>query len=431
LSRPRLNAAAAALVIMAAIAAAAAAEKAAPAAARPEIVILNARVHPVSGPVLEEGSVLVRDGRIAQVGERVDAGRNAIRIDGRGKTVVPGFIDAYTRLGLVEISMVTSTVDDDEGSEPMTPQVRALDAFNPLGRAVAYAREHGITSALVGPRAGGAAVNVVAGQSAVLRLHGTRADDMVMRSPAGLHVTIGEGPKNRYNDRKKMPVSRMGEVALLRAALAEGKDYADAWRRHEDKRAADPDKAKAPDRDLRKEAMAEALAGRLPVYFHCHRADDILAALRVAKEFGLKAVLVHATEGHRVVAEIAAARVPVIVGPVSTTPNRLETLEATPESAAILARAGVPIAITTADSHLVSHLPFEAGLAAAHGLPEDQALRAITLGAAEILGIADRVGSIQPGKEADLVILDGDPLEITTRVEWVVIRGEMVYRRGA
>ncbi len=396
----------------------------------PEIVILGARILTVSGEPIEEGAVLVRDGKIAAVGDSVKAGNRAVRIDGRGKTVIPGMIDAYTRLGLIEVSLVPATVDDDEGSEPITPQVRALDAFNPLSRPVAHARDHGVTAALVGPRAGREYVNVVAGQSALLRLLGTRADDMVLRAPAGLHATLGEGPKSRYTDRKKMPVSRMGEAALLRAALLEGKEYAEAWQRYEQKRKAKPDEAKPPDRDLRKETLAEAASGRLPLYLHCHRADDILTGLRVAAEFGARAVLVHATEGYKVASEIARAGVPVIAGPVSTIPERMETLEATPENPAILARAGVKIAIATGENHLVHHLPHEAGLAAANGLPEDQALRAITLGAAEILGIADRLGSIETGKEADLVILNGDPLEITTRVEWVIIGGEIVYRGG-
>lgn len=427
-------AATAALAPPAGAAAAAAAEKKpapAPAPALPEIAILGARILPVAGEPIEDGAVLIRDGKIAAVGSQVRAGPRAIRIDGRGKTVIPGMIDSYSRIGLVEVSLVPAVVDDDEASEPVVPQVRSLDAFNPLGRAVPFVRQHGITAALVGPRAGSDSVNVVAGQSAVLRLSGTRADDMVLRSPAGLHVTLGEGPKNRYNDRKKMPVSRMGEVALLRSALSEGREYAEAWKRYEEKRRAKSGEAKPPERDLRKEVLAEAASGRLPLYLHCHRADDILTALRVAEEFGARAILVHATEGYKVAAEIARAGAPVVVGPVSTIPERLETLEATPENAAILARAGVKIAIATGENYLATHLPSEAGLAAAYGLPEDQALRAITLGAAEILGVADRVGSIEAGKDADLVILDGDPLEITTHVEWVIIGGEIVHRRGA
>jgi imidazolonepropionase-like amidohydrolase len=257
---------------------------------------------------------------------------------------------------------------------------------------------------------------------------------MALRSPAGLHVSLGEGPKNRYGERQKMPVSRMGEVAMLRAALIEGKEYAEAWKRYDEKRqketGQETGEQKAPQRDLRREALAEAATGRLPVFIHCHRADDILTALRVGEEFALKLVLVHATEGIKVAAQIARAGVPVVVGPVSTIPERMETLEASQETAAVLARAGVKIAIATGSSHYASHLPYEAGLAAAAGLSEDQALRAITLGAAEILGIAERTGSIERGKDADLVIMGGDPLEITTPVEWVIIGGEMVYRRA-
>lgn len=408
------------------------APKPAPPKAQPaELVIQGGRILTMSGPPIEEGAILVREGKIVEVGERVHAGERARRIDARGKVVIPGMIDAYTRLGLVEISLVSSTVDDDEGSEPVTPQVRALDSFNPLGRAIAYTREHGITCVLVAPRAGTAAANVIAGQSAVLKLNGASADQMLLKSPAGVHVTLGEGPKSRFRDRSRAPVTRMGEAALLRAALSEGKEYTDAWKRYEEKRKTDPGAAKSPDRDLKKEAMADVVSRRMPLFVHCHRADDILTALRVAQEFGVRPILVHATEGYKVASEIARSGVSVIVGPVSTTPDRMETLEVNPENPAILARAGVRIAITTAESHLVSHLPYEAGLAAASGLPAEEALRAITLSPAQILGVADRVGSIEPGKDADLVILDGDPLEIITHVEWVFIGGELVYRRGA
>jgi imidazolonepropionase-like amidohydrolase len=403
-----------------------------PPPARPpaEMVIQGGRIVTMTGEVLEEGSILIREGKIVEVGEKVEATDGARRLDARRKVVLPGLIDPYTRLGLVQISMVSATVDDDEGIDPSTPQVRALDAFNPLARAVPFARDHGITTALVGPRAGTSATNVIAGQGAVLKLHGQQVESMVLESPASLHVTLGEGPKKRYAERDEAPVSRMGEVAILRSAFAAGKDYADAWSRYEEKRRADPENAEPPDRDLQKEALAAVLSGDLPLFVHCHRADDILAALRVSKEFGIMPVLVHATEGYKVAEEIARAGAPVIVGPVSTIPDRMETLETTPENPSLLARAGVRIALTTAESHLVNHLLYEAGLAVANGLPEEAALRAITLGAAEVLGVADRVGSIEEGKDADLVIFDGDPLEITTHAEWVIIAGEIVYRRG-
>ncbi len=407
-----------------------AAERRAPAPGPREVVIQGGRIFTMAGEPLERGAVLIRDGKIVEVAKKVKAGDRARLIDARHKVVLPGFIDPYTRVGLIEISMVSATVDDDESIDPATPQVRALDSFNPLGRAVKYAREHGITTALVGPRAGTSAANVIAGQSAVLKLHGERADDMVLRSPAGLHVTLGEGPKARFASRNMMPASRMGAAAVLRQALVGGRDYIEAWKRYEKKKASDPDWASPPERDLKKETMADVVSGRLPLFIHCHRADDILTALRISAEFGIVPVLVHATEGYKVVHEIARSGASVIVGPVSTIPARMETLEATPENPAILARSGVPIALTTASSHLVSHLPYEAGLAVANGLSEEEALRAITLGAARILGVADRLGSIEPGKDGDLIILDGDPLEITTHVEWVIIGGEVVYRRG-
>ncbi len=394
-----------------------------------ELVIQGGRIITMAGDVIADGAILIRDGKIVEVGKKVKSGERVRRLDARRKVVLPGLIDPYTRLGLIQVSMVSSTVDDDEGVEPSTPQVRALDAFNPLGKPVTLAREHGITTALVGPRAGTSATNVISGQGSVLRLYGQQVDAMTLKSPASLHVTLGEGPKARYSGRDQAPVSRMGEVALLREALAAGKDYADAWTRYEQNLQAEPGKAKPPDRDLKKEALAAVLSGELPMFIHCHRADDILSALRVSKEFGITPVLVHATEGYKVASQIARADVPVIVGPVSTIPDRMETLEATPENPALLLRAGVRIALTTAESHLVSHLPYEAALAVANGLSDQAALRAITLGAAEILGVDDRIGSIEEGKDADLVIFDGDPLEITTHVEWVIMNGEIVYRR--
>ena len=380
-------------------------------------------LHTVAGPMLRNAVVVIEDGRVAKVGPadrtRIPEGARVIA----ARVVTPGLIDVHTSIGLAGLYNVDADRDQDEDTDPNWAQLRALDSFNPSEPLLRYLLEHGVTLVQASP----GPVNPVAGQAGVFRTHGTLADQMLVRSPSALVFNLGEQPKATYGKDRKAPTTRMGTAALIRKALADGLEYA---RRREGKGRKRDDEV--PDRDLRLEALARVARGELRALFTAHRADDIMTALRIRREFELDAVLAGATEGYLVAEAIREAGVPVLVGPVMERVGRPETENATFENAAILSRQGVPIAIR---SGFESYVPkarvvlFEAAVAAANGLHPTRALRAITLGAAEILGVAADYGSLEPGKVADLVLFDGDPFEYTSHVERVIVAGEIVYTR--
>lgn len=432
-------------------------------AAPSEFIITAGKVYPVASEPIEDGSVWIKDGKIVQVGKIQDdggGGRIMTCVDGCALQIradmpivdqgddwiFPGMIDAHTALGLLEVAKEATVNDEDEGPvDPLTPQLLARDGIWPETAVVPVTRVEGITSVLVVPAnhrftyfGGG---NVIAGQSALIDLWGDSVDAMLVKSPVGMHVNLGEWPKDRYRSRNKMPTTRMGTAAVLRQALLDAQAYREKWDRYNKDLAASPQtggagktsgggKAKGsakppdrPDRELRKEALIPVLTGEMPLIVRAHRADDILTGIAIADEFGLRMILDQGTEAYKVAGELAKRRIPVLVGPVTTQPDRMETLGAIYENAAKLQRAGVKIAIQTDEVHHVRHLPFEAGLAVAYGLAWDDAIRAITLSPAEIFGVQDKVGSLTIGAEANLFVADGDPLELTTKILKVYIRG--------
>jgi imidazolonepropionase-like amidohydrolase len=351
-------------------------------------------------------------------------------IEAAGKTVYPGLIDAGTSLGLVEISQVASSRDENEAIDPITPQLRVIDAIYSDSDVIDVTRVAGVTTVLTAP----GETNLISGQSALINLWGDDAEAMVLKAPVALHMNIGEAPKAHYGGRKEAPQTRMGEAAVLRQAWIEASEYRrDAQgaqgARSDGGGGKKKDGDKEAKRDLGWEAMGRALAGEIPVIATARRADDILTALRIGDEFGLRLVLAVGTDAYKVASRLAEKKIPVIVGPITTQPSSMENQGAIYENAAQLHAAGVKIAIQTSDVHNVRNLPYEAGLAVAYGLPYEAALRAITLSPAEILGVADSLGSLDPGKIANVVIADGDPLELRTRVETVIIGGEVVPMR--
>ncbi len=393
--------------------------------ARATVLVVEAeRLHTVAGPMLRDAVVVIEDGRVARVGPadrtRVPEGARVVA----ARVVTPGLIDAQTSIGLAGLYNVDADRDQDEDTDPNWAQLRALDSFNPSEPLLRYLLEHGVTLVQASP----GPVNPIAGQAGVFRTHGTLADRMRVRSPSALVFNLGEQPKAAYGKDRKTPTTRMGTAALIRQALNDGLEYA---RKREGKgRKGDDDDA--PERDLRLETLARVARGELRALFTAHRADDIVTALRIRREFDLDAALAGATEGYLVAGAIREAGVPVLVGPVMERVGRPETENATFENAAILSRQGVPIAIR---SGFESYVPkarvvlFEAAVAAANGLHPARALRAITLDAAKILGVAADYGSLEEGKVADLVLFDGDPFEYTSHVESVIAAGEIVYTR--
>lgn len=437
-----------------------------PPAAPAEFIVSADKVFPVSSEAIDGGAVWVKDGKILQVGKIQEdgvGGRIMTCVDGcalqiradmpivesEGEWIFPGMIDAHTALGLLEVAKEPTVNDEDEGPvDPITPQLLARDGIWPETSVVPVTRVEGITSVLVVPAnhrftyfGGG---NVIAGQSALIDLWGDTVDAMLVKSPVGMHVNLGEWPKDRYRPKNKMPTTRMGTAAVLRQALLDAQAYREKWDRYNKELASQQGPGKGggkgtspktkgsaklpdrPERDLRKEALIPVLTGELPIIVRAHRADDILTGIAIAEEFGLRMFLDQGTEAYKVAGELAKRRIPVLVGPVTTQPERMETLGAIYENAARLQAAGVKIAIQTDEVHHVRHLPFEAGLAVAYGLPWEEAIRAITLSPAEIFGVQDRIGSLTAGAEANFFLSEGDPLEPATKIRKVYIRGAEV-----
>lgn len=386
------------------------------------LAIINAHILTITNGEIENGVVLVQDGKILQVGSEVAIPENADILDVEGAYLTPGLIDAHAAIGLKEEGLRWEGDDRNENTQsPVMPHLHALDGFNPEDMGVLDAQENGVTTVVSAP----GTANVVGGQAAIFKmLERDTADELFVRT-AGMKAALGEDPKNAWRAAKKMPSTRMGTAAVLREALAKAADYQQKL----EKSVENPDKA--PERNLQHEALVRVLTGELPLYVHAHRADDIMTALRVANEFGVKLILVTATEAHKVASSIKAAGVPVIVGPISQARMKVETAQRTIATPARLALAGVKFALTTNHPDCpISSLQMQAGLAVRGGLCPEEAMKAMTIYPAEIIGMADRVGSIDSGKDADLVIWDGHPLRVYSTVLATFVAGELVYEVG-
>lgn len=384
------------------------------------MLIFNGVVHPVDAPVIPNGYVELEDDKIKGVGpmEALPKGCKGPSLDVKGGHIVPGFVDAHCHLGLFGDALKFEGDDGNEATNPCTPHVRAIDGVNPLDRCFQEAREGGVTTVLTGP----GSANPISGQGIVIKTLGAWVDQMVLKAPATMKMALGENPKTVYNGRKETPTTRMGTASVIRTELARALEYMD----RQDK--ADTEAGtNAPGYDPRLEALIPVLRGELPVHIHAHRADDIATAVRICREYGLQFVVVHGTEGYRVTELLAAEGVGVITGPILTDRSKPELAGLTIENPARLAKAGVEIAICT--DHPVTpiqYLPLCAAIAVRGGLEPEEALRAITLGGARLAGVAHRVGSLTPGKDADVVVTSGHPLEWTGSVEHVFINGIQV-----
>ena len=339
-------------------------------------------------------------------------GSTAGGFDARGAHVLPGFVDAHSHLGLFEDGLGFEGDDGNEEGTPLTPQLRALDGVNPQDRCFEEALAAGVTTVLTGP----GSANPVAGQLCALKTWGRRVDDMVLLAPAGIKFALGENPKRVYRDKDKTPVTRMATAALIRQCLYRALDYG---------RKRDSGGEARPDLDLALEALQPLLRGEIPAYFHAHRADDMFTALRISREFDLRCVLVHGTEGHLVADILAKEQVPVITGPILTDRCKPELRNQRLDNTAALLRAGVLTALCTDHPEVPEqYLPLCAGLAASAGLTDEQALELITINPARIAGLESRVGSLAPGKDADVLVFDRPPLERGARLQKVWINGE-------
>lgn len=384
------------------------------------ILIKNGKIYTMAGQILENGCVLIKDGKIAEVGQNIEAPQGAEVVDAGGRMVLPGMIDAHCHLGMWETAIGFEGDDGNEMTAPVTAHLRAIDAINPMDRSFQEARDAGVTTACTGP----GSANVIGGTFAAVKTHGIRIDNMIVKDPLAMKCAFGENPKRVYNAQKKTPSTRMGTAAVMREALLKAKRYLAAIERAGD------DASKLPVLDMQSEALLPVIRKEIPLKAHAHRADDIFTAIRIAKELDVMITLDHCTEGHLIAEEIAKEGLPAIVGPSFGHRTKYELTNKTFETPGALTKAGVKIAITT-DSPVnpLESLRLMAGMAVAAGMDKMDALKAITINAAEIVGIADRVGSIEAGKDADIAIYDGHPFEISSKSWKVLIDGKVVYSR--
>jgi imidazolonepropionase-like amidohydrolase len=387
------------------------------------LAIKGGKIYTITKGVIDEGTILIENGKIKSVGKSVKVPEGAEVIDAKGKVVMPGLVEAHCHIGIYEEKIGWAGSDGNEATDPATPHVRALDGIkaNAEEGGLIAALETGITTAQILP----GSANVIGGLGVVIKTAPkVVTDEMVIRSPSGMKVAFGENPRRVYGvEQKKTPSTRMGVAGVLREWLQKAKNYM------EKKELFKGQPEKLPEVDLRLEALELVLKGEIPLRAHAHRADDVATAVRIAEEFGIEMSWEHATEGHRIADWIAEKGVPAVWGPSLMARPKWEMRELSFDTPKILYEAGVKFAIQTdAVGSSIAFLPICAGMAVKHGLPYDEALKAITITPAEILGVDDRVGSIEKGKDADLRILDGDPLELRTRVEMVIIDGEIVHR---
>ena len=380
--------------------------------------IVNAHLKPITSPDIACGQMLIDSGKIVAIGETVDAPAGCEVFDAKGALVCPGFIDAHTHIGLHEEAVRWEGADYNEMSSPVTPEMRAIDAINPLDEAFEVALHGGVTTAITGP----GSANVIGGTFCALKLHGDTVDDMILRPAVAMKIAMGENPKGCYGQNgRKLPITRMGVAALLRGTLAKAKKYAQ-----------DIDEAekegKAKPFDFQMEAMLPVIRREIPLKAHAHRADDILTVLRICREFDVDVTLDHVTEGHLIVDKLADAGKPVLVGPSLGSKSKFELKEKSFATPGILHKAGLEVCIIP-DAPVIplNYLPLCAGLAVREGLEEEAAWRAITINPAKVAGIADRVGSLEVGKDADFAVWCGDPLrDIQARTVQVFMDGEAV-----
>lgn len=381
------------------------------------LLIKNGKVKTMVGEDIENGYVLIGDdGKIASVGANIEESADMTVIDAEGRLVTPGCVEAHCHIGVHNSAMRWEGADYNESSDPVTPQMRAIDGINPIDETFELAIKHGVTSACTGP----GSANVVGGTFAAIKLVGNRIDKMIIKDPVAMKCAFGENPKGVYGQNgRKSPVTRMATAALLRDLLYKSKRYLEA-----------KEEGKEPNFDMKLEAMIPVMKKEIPLKAHAHRADDIFTSIRIAKEFDVDLTLDHCTDGALIADELAAEGYPAFIGPSFGSKTKIELAHKSFTTPGILHKAGVPISIIT-DAPVIplEYLSMCAGFAFSAGLPYEEAWRAITINPAKQTGIGDRVGSLEVGKDGDVVIWAADPLTTVGAEAYVtVVDGKVAYR---
>lgn len=384
--------------------------------------IINGKIYTMAGQVIENGSILVENGVIKELGTDIKMPEGIEVIDATGRFVMPGFIDAHCHVGTFGSGVGSMGIDVNELTDPLTPQIRAIDGINPMDEMITDAARGGITTVATGPGSG----NVVGGTFLVMKMYGHRIDDMLVKDPVAMKCAFGENPKSVYGDSGKAPMTRMGTASKLREIILKTVEYDKLIQIANNNQ----DASKMPKFDIKLEAMLPVIRREIPLKAHAHQADDIFTAIRIAKEFDLKLTLDHCSEGHLIAKDLAKEGYPAIVGPTFGWKSKFELRNKSFDTPKVLVEAGVKVAIMT-DSPIIpiEGLTMSAALAYKAGLDEMEALKCITINPAEILEIEDRVGSLEVGKDADIVIWDNHPFDLQASPTHTIIDGNIVFSR--
>lgn len=387
------------------------------------LLLKNGNVMTMAGPAFV-GDVAIENGKIVAVGQSLSYSDAEVR-DVTGMTVMPGIVDPHCHIGMWEDAMGFEGADGNECTNPITPELRAIDAINPYDRCFEEAAAGGVTTCVTGP----GSANVIGGQFVAIKTHGDSVEDMVLRFPVAVKAAFGENPKRVYNGKNQTPSTRMATAALMRKALIEAQEYNEKLERGK----ADPEKM--PERNLGKEILARVIRRELPMKIHAHRADDILTAIRICREFKLRYTLDHCTEGYLITDKLKEALSEdcegIIVGPLLTDRSKIELKNLSFKAPKVLEQAGIEYAMMT--DHPVTpeqYLPICTAVAVREGASEEGALKAITINAAKITGIADRVGSIEVGKDADIAVFSGHPFDFRSRCVLTLVNGKVAHEEA-
>lgn len=373
------------------------------------LAVANGKILTMAGRIFQKGTILIDQGKIVALGENILIPKGADVINAQGRVVMPGLIDAHCHVGIAEEVYQLEGDDLNEGTNPVTPNLRAMDGINPADLAFEDAVRGGVTTVGVAP----GSANVIGGQVVVLKTYGQMIDQMVLKEPAGLKIAFGENPKRVYGENKKMPQTRMAVAGMLREIFVKAQNYVST----------------SKERDIMLEPIVQVIKKEISLHAHAHRLDDILTAVRISQEFEMPLIIVHGTDSHKVAKDLAAWDIPVLSGPHLVSRAKVEMKDKTWKTPGLLVQAGVKVALITDHPVIpIQYLSLCAYFAARAGMSEENALKSITIIPAEILGVAHRVGSLAEGKDADILILSGSILSMESVVETVIINGQIVFQ---